>query len=332
MPAYGSLLKHSSALDQVVNLDRAVVTSTALSTGLPFCLPSRSTGPDLSDGPDLALESTNTTGNTTFLQGPILNELLGTTNGSTKRYYYLDGLGSVLTITDATGAVVRSTLYSAYGMTRQASGSVANPVDFTGAPFETEPGFHFMRERYFDSRVGSWLTQDPIRIAGGPNLYAYVSNNPVNRVDPFGLMSRLPRIERLPPDHPLRYLDPLELLLALIQLWHSPLPDVFGEAMNQSGHPEIGVAIDVGRLVDPHDEFPTRFIGVVAAPLGAEIGGCFYPPPLGPIIGVVFIGGGITSVADGMIDRVVPWIIGPVPGPIERWDDAWDQPKRQFLR
>jgi RHS repeat-associated protein len=44
------------------------------------------------------------------------------------------------------------------------------------------------RARYYDPKVGRFVTKDPIGFKGGDaNLYAYVGANPVNNVDPLGL-------------------------------------------------------------------------------------------------------------------------------------------------
>ncbi len=41
--------------------------------------------------------------------------------------------------------------------------------------------------RYYDPELGRFLSEDPIGITGGLNLYAYAGNDPVNRWDPTGL-------------------------------------------------------------------------------------------------------------------------------------------------
>lgn len=43
--------------------------------------------------------------------------------------------------------------------------------------------------RVYDPETGRYISADPIGLAGGINLYAYVDNDPVNFVDPTGLKS-----------------------------------------------------------------------------------------------------------------------------------------------
>ena len=38
--------------------------------------------------------------------------------------------------------------------------------------------------RFYDPSTGRYISADPIGLAGGINLYAYVENDPVNKIDP----------------------------------------------------------------------------------------------------------------------------------------------------
>jgi hypothetical protein len=47
--------------------------------------------------------------------------------------------------------------------------------------------------RFYDPETGRYISADPIGLAGGINLYSYTRNDPVNAVDPLGLITRVYR-------------------------------------------------------------------------------------------------------------------------------------------
>src|SRR5205085_1844277 len=58
---------------------------------------------------------------------------------------------------------------------------------WTGRDIDTETGFQYNRERYYDPTTGRWISQDPLGYeAGDSNLYRYVSNASMSMTDPGG--------------------------------------------------------------------------------------------------------------------------------------------------
>lgn len=55
-----------------------------------------------------------------------------------------------------------------------------------GQQYDQGSRLYYLRARYYDPQLGRFLSEDPIGISGGLNLYAYAGNDPVNMWDPSG--------------------------------------------------------------------------------------------------------------------------------------------------
>ena len=53
-----------------------------------------------------------------------------------------------------------------------------------GRQSDIDTGLVLMGHRYYDTRIGRFITSDPA--GDGDNWYAYAGNNPVNEIDPCG--------------------------------------------------------------------------------------------------------------------------------------------------
>jgi len=107
-----------------------------------------------------------------------------------------DGNGNIHTYLDcATGAITQRMEYDAFGneMTLDSvleggGGTIREvPFRFSTKYTDSETGLSYYGYRYYSAEMGRWLNRDPIGEEGGTNLYAVVSNNMVNWVDPEGL-------------------------------------------------------------------------------------------------------------------------------------------------
>ncbi len=111
-------------------------------------------------------------------------------NGTTYRIVS-DHLGSVRLVVDSTtGNIVQQMDYDAFGRVIQDSNPGFQPFGFAGGIYDLHTGLTRFGVRDYDAEIGRWTAKDPIGFDGGDaNVFAYVLNDPVNRIDPMGLLS-----------------------------------------------------------------------------------------------------------------------------------------------
>lgn len=142
------------------------------------------------DNEDIILELiTNSAGTTKtiYTHGPGIDEPLALERSGQFYYYHQDGLSSITAISDQNRTVVQRYSYSVFGQPRPTT-SFRNSYQYTAREYDKETGLYFYRARYYDPMEGRFISKDPVGFAGGDvNLYGYVSNSPINWIDPFGL-------------------------------------------------------------------------------------------------------------------------------------------------
>nr|WP_057292343.1 RHS repeat-associated core domain-containing protein [Noviherbaspirillum sp. Root189] len=117
-----------------------------------------------------------------------------------------DHLGTPRELTSGTGEIVWAGVHKAWGNLAIAAMPVAQgamapeqdtageisaftdaqPLRFQGQYHDSETGLHYNRFRYYDPDSGRFVSQDPIGLQGGNNLYQYAPN-PSGWIDPLGL-------------------------------------------------------------------------------------------------------------------------------------------------
>ncbi len=111
-----------------------------------------------------------------------------------RRYYiHTDQIGTPLLVEDDAGRTAWSATIDPFGRAHiSADSAIEFDLRFPGHFADAEIGLHYNRFRYYDPRLGRYLQSDPLGIAGGLNLYAYMSN-PLTAVDVRGLTDDPPQ-------------------------------------------------------------------------------------------------------------------------------------------
>jgi RHS repeat-associated protein len=108
------------------------------------------------------------------------------TTTDTLHYLHPDQLGTPRLATDAARSTVWRYDGNAFGQTLP-TGTLTVNLRFPGQYYDAETKLFYNWHRYYDPRLGRYVTSDPIGLEGGLNTYTYVENNPLRYTDPTGL-------------------------------------------------------------------------------------------------------------------------------------------------
>ncbi|HYO56161.1 kelch repeat-containing protein [Archangium sp.] len=113
-----------------------------------------------------------------MLKGGVTYRILSDERGSPR-----------LIVKASDGSVAQRLDYDAWGNVLSDSNPGFQPFGFAGGLYDRDTKLVRFGARDYDAEAGRWTTKDPIRFAGGDtNLYAYVANDPINSIDPSGLI------------------------------------------------------------------------------------------------------------------------------------------------
>ncbi|MGK5594518.1 MAG: RHS repeat-associated core domain-containing protein [Parachlamydiaceae bacterium] len=99
-----------------------------------------------------------------------------------------DMSGNVTTLISEKGKVVESYRFTAFGE-ETLKQKPKNPWRFSSKRHDKESKLVNFGRRYYSPSLARWMTRDPLAYQAGPNLYAYVSNNPLMCIDLYGLIA-----------------------------------------------------------------------------------------------------------------------------------------------
>jgi RHS repeat-associated protein len=116
------------------------------------------------------------------------------------QYYHKNYLDHVMAVSDDNGNILEHYRYTAFGEpeiyapngTKLTATAIYNDILWNVRRYESATNLYLYKYRDYDAVTGRWPSRDPIAERGGVNLYCFVENNGVGRVDVLGLAVIMP--------------------------------------------------------------------------------------------------------------------------------------------
>ncbi len=133
-----------------------------------------------------------------YIDDLIVRDRAPSGSGSLAEHLYAiqDDNWNVTAITDTSGNVQERYRYTAYGLPTfldpafnplSSPGTIQWETLYAAYRWDNQSALYYVRNRYLNSAIGAWATNDPIEFyADDLNLYRYTANGPLNAVDPTG--------------------------------------------------------------------------------------------------------------------------------------------------
>lgn len=139
----------------------------------------------LNDGANPAAELDSSNAATSSLLSGGVDEWFARTKAGTTDTVLTDVLGSPIALGSADGTLAARYGYDPFGAPTSTGTTRGADLSYTGRQ-DDGTGLLYYRDRYYSPTLQRFISEDPVGVAGGTNLYAYTGNNPTNATDPSG--------------------------------------------------------------------------------------------------------------------------------------------------
>jgi RHS repeat-associated protein len=139
------------------------------------------------DGPGAAQQPVLSVRN---LFGPRVDMILAQEEKPFNRTNWLfsDHQGTVRDVAAGSSDVLNHIRYDQFGgILSQSNPSAATRYAFTGRELDPNASLYYYRARYYDPQLGRFVSNDPLGLVAGANLFAYASNDITRLTDPSGM-------------------------------------------------------------------------------------------------------------------------------------------------